>query len=321
MTLQDRKNTCYLILLYTLLIHFLAGSSSLSYNTPSHTDPSPRLAAKEGTCTCISVPKPLPSLYPVYVCLISVEIKNRWQTTSSASFRPTESMRTYALTQMLSTYSHWVSLTKLCAGAPFVFTINNNKAARANHAIQPEHWDDTGRQSSVLKSSVHSSRSENIHETLWMSLFVGETVIMDRSNSVGKRGRRADLLYVWMSVVFSSKLMPVKITMADKESNRPPQVGWMCGKKLAASCHFVLSHILPYKIHLLYIHTFDEVTVAVCRGTRSCWRYKQLSGAMNAMTAVLACLHILSFQNRNKMLEVSWGYFICFETKSTLINN
>lgn len=29
---------------------FLAGSSSLSYNTPSHTDPSPRLAAKEGRC-------------------------------------------------------------------------------------------------------------------------------------------------------------------------------------------------------------------------------------------------------------------------------
>lgn len=39
----------------------LAGSSSLSYNTPTHTDPSPRLTAKDGrskhasVCVCVAV--------------------------------------------------------------------------------------------------------------------------------------------------------------------------------------------------------------------------------------------------------------------------
>lgn len=33
----------------------LAGSSSLSYNTPTHTDPSPRLAAKDGRSARASV--------------------------------------------------------------------------------------------------------------------------------------------------------------------------------------------------------------------------------------------------------------------------
>lgn len=43
-------------LIQLLCVSFLlAGSSSLSYNTPTHTDPSPRLAAKDGRSKRVSV--------------------------------------------------------------------------------------------------------------------------------------------------------------------------------------------------------------------------------------------------------------------------
>ena len=42
---------CFVLLYSYFFISLTTGSSSLSYNTPSHTDPSPRLAAKEGKDT------------------------------------------------------------------------------------------------------------------------------------------------------------------------------------------------------------------------------------------------------------------------------
>lgn len=53
------------------LSHFITGSSSLSYNTPAHTDPSPRLAAKEGRNTFCSLFPPSSVIMSVFLdCFI-----------------------------------------------------------------------------------------------------------------------------------------------------------------------------------------------------------------------------------------------------------
>lgn len=53
---------------------FIAGSSSLSYNTPSHTDPSPRLAAKEGRNTFCSLFSPCSVFVDRFMIWIGVTV-------------------------------------------------------------------------------------------------------------------------------------------------------------------------------------------------------------------------------------------------------
>ena len=132
-----------------LLFFFVSlptGSSSLSYNTPSHTDPSPRLAAKEGRDTLFELFMfyilHMPS---VHVCLSwcnccmsgervewldCLRWKEEWKMqtqclsasdTQRACTHTHTHTHTHLRTQTAHTNpEHWLPATKLCAGAPFV---------------------------------------------------------------------------------------------------------------------------------------------------------------------------------------------------------
>lgn len=201
------------------LPHFLTGSSSLSYNTPSHADPSPRLAAKEGRsrlmilCVCI-----FGMMQPFFISMEQMTLKDCWKVKRFIMGDPNRHADTHIHTHTLENtdHSHRLPLTKLCAGAPFVSFKIIAKLLQRIALFRAATWTLGQHRKTkaacwwVLSSS--SSRGENRREARretceWWWMVAGGTGIVDRcwSNNVdGKHGRRAcvcvglDSVYKWI---------------------------------------------------------------------------------------------------------------------------